>query len=102
MGGVPHPKDKRFNGIILWKEEENEGFFSDIFGKPSIERAAHDSLRGQGHSHRGKESEDKHYIMFDGQKFYDDDIEYADYQDLGKLPRIEDGKLIIANPAWEL
>jgi hypothetical protein len=20
MGGVPHPKDKRFNGIILWKE----------------------------------------------------------------------------------
>jgi hypothetical protein len=42
------------------------------------------------------------YIMFNGQKFYPDQIEYADYQDLGELPRIENGKLIIANPAWSM
>jgi hypothetical protein len=38
--------------------------------------------------------------MFNGKKFYDEDIEYADNQDLGEIPRIERGKLIIANPNW--
>jgi hypothetical protein len=84
------------------KEEENESFWGDMFGKPSIDRATHDSLRGQGYSQRGRDDEDEHYVMFNGEKFYDDDIEYADYNDLGKLPRIEDGKLIVTNPAWEL
>jgi hypothetical protein len=42
------------------------------------------------------------YIMFNGEKFFPDQIEYADYQDLGDLPRIEDGKLLIANPSWGL
>jgi hypothetical protein len=40
--------------------------------------------------------------MFDGEKYYDEDIEYADYHDLGKLPRLEDGKLIVTNPSWEM
>ena len=40
------------------------------------------------------------YIMFNGKKFYDEDIEYADNQDLGEIPRVENGKLIIANPNW--
>jgi hypothetical protein len=40
--------------------------------------------------------------MFDGQKFYPNQIEYADYQDLGDLPRVEDGVLIIANPGWSM
>jgi hypothetical protein len=89
-------------------EEINEGFWDSVFGKPTVDDAAHDSLRGQGWSHRGKETRDEEtqeedeFIMFNGQKFYPDQIEYADYQDLGELPRLENGKLIIANPAWNL
>jgi hypothetical protein len=89
-------------------EEMNEGFWDSVFGKPTVDAAAHDSLRGKGWSHRGKETRDEEtqkedeFIMFNGQKFYPDQIEYADYQDLGELPRLENGKLIIANPAWNL
>ena len=79
-----------------------EGMWSDIFGKPSVDRASKDSYKSQGHSHRGKEDDNRHFTMFNGQKFYDDDIEYADYHDLGELPRIENGKLIVTNPAWEM
>ena len=38
--------------------------------------------------------------MFNGKKFYNEDIEYADNSDLGEIPRVEGGKLIIANPMW--
>lgn len=78
----------------------NESFWHRVFGKPTVDDAAHDSLRGQGWSHRGKDEEN--YIMFNGQKFYQDDIEYADQYDMGEIPRIENGKLVIANPAWSL
>ena len=90
--------------IVEQKEEENEGIWSDIFGKPSIERAKHTSMRGTGASMTGKDdssSTEHNHIIHKGEKFYDDDIEYADYNDLGELPRVENGKLIIANPAWE-
>lgn len=75
-----------------------EGLFSWLSGNDKVSDAAHDSLRGQGFSHRGKD--EANYIMFNGKKFYDEDIEYADNQDLGEIPRIEGGKLIIANPNW--
>lgn len=78
-----------------------EGLWSDIFGKPDIKDAKHTQIRGKGYSHTGKE-EEKEFIMFNGEKYYEDQIEYADYNDLGELPRVEDGKLIIANPAWSL
>jgi hypothetical protein len=86
------------------KKQINESFWNSIFGKPTIKDAAHTSLRGTGHSHTGKEDDQKehNFIMFKGQKFYPDQIEYADYQDLGELPRIENDKLIIANPAWSM
>ena len=82
------------------KTEINEGFWSSLFGKPTIDDASHDSLRGQGFSHRGRDEDN--YIMFDGQKFYPDQIEYDDYQSTKKIPRVENGKLIVANPAWSL
>lgn len=88
--------------LVEQKEENHESFWSDTFGKPSIGRATRDSYKGQGYSQRGKDDEEEHYVMFNGEKFYDDDIEYADYQDLGELPRVENGKLIVTNPAWEL
>jgi len=75
----------------------NEGLFSWLSGD-RVSDAAHDSLRGKGFSHRGKD--ESNYIMFNGKKFYDDDIEYADNQDLGEIPRVEGDKLIIANPMW--
>jgi len=83
------------------KSKVNESFWNSLFGKPTVKDAAHTQLRGQGYSHTGKE-DDSNYIMFNGQKFYPSQIEYADYQDLGQLPRVENGMLIIANPAWSL
>ena len=91
--------------VINEKEEVGEGFFDRVFGRPSIKDAAHTAKRGTGHSHTGKDdssSREHDYITFEGQKFSQDDVEYADYHDLGKLPRVENGKLIIANPAWDL
>ena len=84
-----------------FKNEINEGFWDSLFGKPTVDDAAHDSLRGQGWSHRGKADEDN-YIMFDGQKFYPDQIQYDEYQSTKKIPRVENGMLIVANPAWNL
>lgn len=75
-----------------------EGLWSRLFSGDKTEDAKRDSLRGAGYSHSGKD--EKNYIMFDGQKFYDEDIEYDDYNSTKPLPRIERGKLIIANPMW--
>ena len=87
------------NNIKDSNKTVKEGFFNR-WTKPSIDQAAHDSVRGQGHSHRG--NDDGEYIMFDGQKFSQDQIEYADYHDMGRIPRVEDGILIIADPNWSL
>jgi len=76
-----------------------EGLWSRIFGDASTKDAAADALRGQGYSHTGKD--EKNYIMFQGQKFYDADIEYDDYNSTKAIPRVEGGKLIIANPVWK-
>ena len=62
--------------------------------------AAHSSFKSKGFSHRGKDDNEEFFIMFDGEKFYEGDFEIADYNDTGDIPRVEGGKLIIANPAW--
>ena len=80
----------------------DESYWNRIFGKPNTQDAADSAIKSKGFSHMGKEDDESKYTMFDGQKFYDDDIEYADPYDTGNIPRIEDGKLIIANPAWSL
>lgn len=86
-----------------------EGFWDGIFGRPTIDKAAADSLKSQGHSEvmRGAGisdeevgDKDKLYVVFNGQKFGDENIEYASVYDTGEIPRIENGKLIIANPQW--
>ena len=69
-------------------------------GFDSMGDAAHSSLKSKSYSHRGKDDEGEFYIVFDGEKFYEDDFEIADRNDMGKIPRVEDGKLIIANPEW--
>ena len=65
-------------------------------------RATGASGRGRRDSNYGEnpKSEDE-YVIFKGQQFGPDEIEYASYDDLGDLPRIENGKLIVTNPAWE-
>ena len=83
-------------------EELTESFWNDNFGNPTIGDAAHDSLRGQGHSHTKKSDSGEQAVVFNGQEFYQDQIEYASYDDLGEIPRIEGGKLIVANPGWNL
>lgn len=89
----------------LEKRFINESFWDLNFGKPTVDDASRTQLKGKGYSFRGKDDEEREgedYIVHDGQKYFSDDIIYADYQDLGDLPRVEDGKLIIANPAWSL
>ena len=79
-----------------------EGYEDDYTasGFDSMGDASHSSLKSKGHSLRGKDDEGEFYIVFDGDKFYEGDFELADYNDTGDIPRVEDGKLIIANPAW--
>jgi hypothetical protein len=93
---------KKYNLI-----NEGEGFFGRFgrfFNKPTAQDAAKDALRSQGYSHMGKDNsndnEDTYYTVFNGQKFYPDQIEFADNQDMGEIPRVEGDKLIIANPMW--
>jgi hypothetical protein len=40
--------------------------------------------------------------MFQGQKFYPDQIQYDDVYSTKPIPRVENGMLIVANPAWNL
>ena len=80
----------------------DESYWNKLFGSPTIKDAAHDSLRGKGHSHVGKDDSNELYVVFNGQNFYPNQIEYADPNDLGEIPRIEGDKLIVANPAWSL
>jgi len=86
----------------LVKQIIREGYEDDYTasGFDSMGDAAHSSLKSKGHSHTGKDDNDEFYIVFDGDKYYEGDFELADYNDMGKIPRVEDGKLIIANPAW--
>lgn len=90
---------RKFNSFSQKEESVKEGLWSRLFGGDKVDSAAEDSVRGQGFSHRGKD--DDNYIMFQGQKFYDADIEYDDYSSTKPLPRVEGGKLIIANPMWK-
>jgi hypothetical protein len=85
------------------KEETKENFWDLNFGRPTVDDAAKTHIKKHGYSHIGKDEEEgDNYIMYKGKKFFPHEIEYAGYQDLGDLPREEDGKLIIANPAWGL
>lgn len=87
------------------RQETKESFWDLNFGRPSVKDAAKTQYKGMGHSLTGRDNEETdghNYIVYKGEKFYPDQIEYADYQDLGDLPRVEDGKLLIANPAWGL
>jgi hypothetical protein len=88
--------------VRLVKKVIREGYEDDYTasGFDSMGDAAHSSLKSQGHSHRGKDDEGESYIMFDGEKYYEEDFEIADYNDMGRIPRVEGDKLIIANPAW--
>lgn len=77
----------------------NEGLWDAIFGKPTTIQAADTHLKKYGWSGRG--GRDDNYVMFNGEKFYPDQIEYDDPYSTKDLPRIENGKLIIANPIWK-
>ena len=66
----------------------NEGFWDSIFGKPTVDDAAHDSLRGQGFSHRGKDEEN--YIMFQGQKFYQSKFNMMMFTQLNKYQELKE------------
>jgi len=88
--------------VVKESSEMEESYWDKIFGKPESQDAARSAMKSKGFSHTGKDDDESKYTMFDGQKFYEDDIEYADPYDTGDIPRIEDGKLIIANPAWSL
>lgn len=83
--------------------QKNEAWNSFLRG-PKKDDASRDALRGQGHSHTGTDNlfgkNPTNWIEFKGRKFYNQDLLFATYDDLGEIPRIEGDKLIIANPAW--
>jgi len=87
--------------VVKESSEVDESYWDRIFGKPKSKDAAHSALKSKGYSHTGRDN-DQEYTMFNGEKFYEDDIQYADAYDTGEIPRIENGKLIISNPAWSL
>lgn len=80
----------------------NEGFWNSIFGAPTVDDAARDSVKGQGFSYRGKDEEEENYIVFKGQKFYPSEIQYDDPNSTKEIPRVEGGILIVANPVWSM
>ena len=90
------------NMLLEQRKIIKEGYNDDYTasGYDSMDDAAHSALKSKGHSHRGKDDGGEFYIMFDGEKFYEGDFKIADMNDMGDIPRVEDGKLIIANPAW--
>jgi hypothetical protein len=76
----------------------------EVFGTPDAIEAAKSAYKSQGHSMVGSDDEERtgeYYTVFNGQKFFPDQIDYADYHDLGELPRVENGILIVPNPAWQ-
>lgn len=81
----------------------NEGLMSRFFNRtPDVDDASEDQLRSQGYSHKVKDEEHKWSIVFDGTQYGPEQIKYADYNDMGEIPRVdEDGMLIIANPIWK-
>jgi len=91
------------------KTETKEGFWDNLFGKADVDRATRDSMRSTGVSARGRKDSnygespkpEDEYVVFKGEKFGTDQIEYASPYDLGEIPRVENGKLIVSNPAWE-
>lgn len=87
---------KKFNEIGT-----NENLFSRFLGGDKIDPAKQTAMKSQGYSHIGKNEDEQNYIMYQGQKFYQEDIEYDDYHSTKPLPRIEGNKLIIANPIWQ-
>jgi len=84
------------------KTPVNEGFWDSIFGKPTVDDAKRSSFKGQGWSHTGKDDREKNYVVFDGRKFYPEEIVYDEVYSTKKVPRVENGKLVVANPAWSL
>lgn len=104
MGKVIRISESQFKRIVenvlLEEKKINEGLFDRLFGSPSVTDAAKDALRSQGHSQVAKDESEELYVVFNGQKFYPSDIEYADNYDMGQIPRIEGNKLIVANPMW--
>jgi len=87
-------------GVSVMETEMAEGLWDRLFGSPSVTDAAKDAFKSQGHSHVAKDDSQELYVVFNGEKFYPSDIEYADHNDLGEIPRVENGKLIVANPMW--
>ena len=41
----------------------NEGFWSSIFGRPSVKDASVSSVKGQGWSHTGRDEKEENYII---------------------------------------
>jgi hypothetical protein len=94
---------KGYESFRSSESDINESFWNSIFGKPTIKAATRDALKTQEFSVRGEgERSEDNYIVFNGKKFYPDQIQYDDYHSTKELPRVEGNLLIIANPAWSL
>ena len=75
-----------------YKQPLNEIFLDFL---PSVKDATEDQLKSSGSAYRGEVLGGIPYVIFNGEKFYEEDIVIVDDYDLGVLPRVENGKLFI-------
>ena len=83
--------------------QKKEAWNSFLRG-PKTGDASRDALRGQGYSLSGTDNlhgkNPTNWVEFGGRKFYNQDLPFAQYNNMSEIPRIEGDKLIIANLAW--
>ena len=72
--------------------EINEGIMSAL---AKLFKRDKDTVKASGNATVSDNS-----VTFQGKKFTQDQIEYDDYSSTKSVPRVEGGKLIIANPFW--
>jgi RNA binding exosome subunit len=87
--------------VITLTESDLTRIVKRVIKENYMDSAARSAVKTKGYSHRSKDDTGEFYIVFDGNKFYEGDFEIADYNDMGEIPRVENGKLIIAHPYWE-
>jgi hypothetical protein len=80
---------KLFENYISETENVNEGILGALGRLFKRDKASAEKGKVEGN-----------FVEFEGRKFSQDQIEYDDYSSTKTCPRVEGGKLIIANPYW--
>lgn len=96
---------EKLKNLKMYENFHLDEAWNDFLRGPRTEDATRDSYRSKGFSHSGTDNlgskNPTDFVVFDGRKFFGEDLLFASLHDMGEIPRIEGDKLIIANPAWK-